>query len=108
MAGGWYAAPDPAARAAFEQKFRAAYGKMPTRLASLAYDAVTATELLTRAPGAAGLAGLQRAEGFNGADGLFRFRADGTVERALAVLEVRANNIAVLDPAPTHFPAPGF
>lgn len=108
LAGGWYAAPDPAARAAFEQKFRAAYGKAPTRLASLAYDAVTATELLTRETGAAGLAGLQRAEGFNGADGLFRFRADGTVERALAVLEVRANNIALLDPAPTRFPAPGF
>jgi ABC-type branched-subunit amino acid transport system substrate-binding protein len=108
LAGGWYAGPDPAARAAFEQKFRAAYGKAPTRLASLAYDAVAMTELLTREPGAAGLADLQRADGFKGADGLFRFRVDGTVERALAVLEVRANAAAVVDPAPTKFPAEGF
>ncbi|MEJ0022716.1 MAG: penicillin-binding protein activator [Alphaproteobacteria bacterium] len=108
LAGGWYAAPDPAARAAFEQKFTAAYGKAPTRLASLAYDAVTVTELLTRETGAAGLTALQRPEGFTGADGLFRFRADGTVERALAVLEVRANTAAVIDPAPARFPAAGF
>jgi ABC-type branched-subunit amino acid transport system substrate-binding protein len=107
LAGGWYAAPDPAARAAFEQKYQAAYGKAPTRLASLAYDAVTVTELLTRDTGAAGLADLQRADGFKGADGMFRFRANGTVERALAVLEVRANNPAVIDPAPAKFPAAG-
>lgn len=107
LAGGWYAAPDPAARTAFEQKFQTTYGKAPTRLASLAYDAVSVTELLTRETGAAGLGDLQRADGFKGADGLFRFRADGTVQRALAVLEVRANSAAVVDPAPTKFPAAG-
>lgn len=107
LAGGWYAAPDPAARAAFEQKFYAAYGKSPSRLASLAYDAVSVTGALTRETGAAGLSSLQRVEGFKGADGLFRFRANGTVERALAVLEVRANQAAVIDPAPAQFPADG-
>lgn len=107
LAGGWYAAPDPAARAAFEQKFRAAYGKAPTRLASLAYDAMTLTAALTRETGAAGLANLQNPEGFTGADGLFRFRANGTAERALAVMQVGANTATVVDPAPSRFPAPG-
>ncbi len=107
LAGGWYAAPDPSARAAFEQKFRTTYNRAPTRLASLAYDAMKVASMLTRDNGAAGLTALQREEGFNGAEGLFRFRADGTVERALAVLEVRAPAPVVVDPAPIRFPAAG-
>jgi ABC-type branched-subunit amino acid transport system substrate-binding protein len=109
LAGAWYAGPDPSARAAFEQKYRAAYGKAPTRLASLAYDAVALSEILSRDLGGAGVntAALQRPDGFNGADGLFRFRANGTIERALAVLQVQAQTPIVLDPAPRQFPGSG-
>jgi ABC-type branched-subunit amino acid transport system substrate-binding protein len=109
LAGGWYAGPDPGARAAFEQKYRAAYGHAPTRLASLAYDAVALSEVLSRDLGGAGInaTALQRPDGFNGADGLFRFRANGTIERALAVLQVQAQAPVVLDPAPRQFPGSG-
>ena len=39
--GAWYAAPDPAARANFEQAYTAKYGSGPPPLADLAYDAAS-------------------------------------------------------------------
>jgi ABC-type branched-subunit amino acid transport system substrate-binding protein len=102
LAGGLYAAPDPALRAAFEARFRAAFGHTPSRLAALAYDAVAVSETLARDVGPSGVSAraLERDDGFLGADGVFRFRLDGTVQRGLAVLEVRAGGAAVVDPAP--------
>lgn len=106
LAGAWYAGPDPALRVGFEQRYRAAYGRAPTRLASLAYDAVSMAEALTREPGYPGLSAsnLQRPDGFAGADGLYRFRTNGTIQRALAVLEVRGTGPVVID-APPRFVA---
>lgn len=108
LAGGWYAAPDPAARQPFEARFREAYGRAPTRLAGLAYDAVALTALMARNGGAAGVnrVALERGEGFLGVDGPFRFRPDGTIQRALAILEVRSGGAIVADPAPRRFDAP--
>lgn len=106
LAGGWYAGPDPSMRTGFEQRYRAAYGRAPTRLASLAYDAVAMTAALTRETGYPGLSGLGRPDGFNGADGLYRFRANGTVQRSLSILEARGGGPAVIDPA-RAFPASG-
>ena len=48
---------------------------------------------------------LTNASGFNGADGLFRFRPDGQNERGLAVMQVRANAASVVSPAPRSFAA---
>ncbi len=109
LAGGWYAAPDPVARAGFEGRYRGAYGRAPTRLASLAYDAVALSSLLTRDLGGAGAtrASIERADGFIGADGVFRFRPDGTIQRALSVLEVRAGGAVVVSPAPKRFGGEG-
>ena len=38
-----------------------------------------------------------------GVDGLFRLRADGTVERGLALYTIRNGQFEVLDPAPERF-----
>jgi ABC-type branched-subunit amino acid transport system substrate-binding protein len=110
FAGGWYAAPDPALRAAFEARFQAVYGRAPSRLAALAYDAVAVSETLARDVGRPGLSpqALQRQDGFLGADGVFRFRPDGTVQRGLAVLEVHAGQSDVVDPAPKALTNRGF
>ena len=43
--------------------------------------------------------------GFNGVDGVFRFRADGTNERGLAVMEIDNNAATVISPAPRSFAA---
>ena len=53
-------------------------------------------------------AALSDPNGFSGVDGIFRFRNDGSAERGLAILEVRQNGFAVVDPAPKTFPQPGF
>ena len=46
---------------------------------------------------------LTNPSGFNGADGVFRFRADGTNERGLAVLSVANGSVSVISPAPKSF-----
>ena len=104
LAGGWYVSSEPSARTNFEQRYQSTYSSAPTRLASLAYDAVALTSLLTR-DGANGISrvALENGEGFAGSDGLFRFRRDGAIERGMAVMEVRQNEVAVLDPAPRRF-----
>ena len=90
LVGGWYAAPDPAARRDFEQRFESTYGRRPPRLASLAYDAAALAAVLARSGGPAPFdpLALTNPSGFAGVDGIFRLRPDGLVQRGLAVLEM--------------------
>ena len=104
LIGGWYAAPPPDARAGFQDRFRQAYGHAPQRLATLAYDAVGVAAVLDRTPGADfSAAALANPNGYAGADGIFRFRADGTAERGLAVLQVEHAGTSIVSPAPDSF-----
>ncbi len=109
LAGGWYVSPDPAARTDFENRYQRVYGREPTRLASLGYDAVALASLLSREQGARGFSrgAIENREGFAGSDGLFRFSPNGAIERGLAILEVGQNTTAVLDAAPRRFPGSG-
>ena len=81
------------------------YGTEPPQLASLAYDAIALAALM--APGTPyhrfTLGGMTDPNGFSGVSGIFRFRADGSVERGLAVLEVDPGGFVVVSPAPTTF-----
>ncbi|HWG79555.1 MAG TPA: penicillin-binding protein activator [Stellaceae bacterium] len=108
--GGWYAAPPPGARADFDQRFRAVYKRPPPRLATLAYDATALAAVLARNPSGADFsaAALTNPSGFAGVDGIFRLRADGLIQRGLAVLEVHRNGNTVVSPAPTTFQAIGY
>ncbi len=107
MQGAWFSAPDDTGFNAFAQRYRAKFNSDPARLATLAYDAVTLAAALARngAPDPYSQAALTSASGFNGADGVFRFRADGTNERGLAVMEIEDNAAKVISPAPRSFPA---
>lgn len=109
LAGGWYVSPDPAARQDFENRYQRTYGREPTRLASLGYDAVALASLLSRDQGARGFnrTAIENREGFAGSDGLFRFTPSGAIERGLAILEVGQNTTNVLDAAPRRFPGQG-
>ena len=75
----------------FAYRYEAVHAQKPKVLAALAYDAVAlAVSLARRSPGRPWTrAGLESVAGFRGATGLFRFKADGTVERRLAIREVR-------------------
>jgi ABC-type branched-subunit amino acid transport system substrate-binding protein len=109
LRGGWFAAPDPTITKAFEGRFAAAFGQKPPRLASLSYDATLLAARLAQAPRRRARFdrnAITDPNGYYGADGLFRLRPDGSVERGLAVLEIQPDGFRVIDPAPKSF-APG-
>jgi branched-chain amino acid transport system substrate-binding protein len=107
LMGGWYAAADPSARQGFLQQYKQAYGKAPPRLATLAYDATALAAVLARSEGGPDFSErtLMTASGFDGRDGIFRFRASGVAERGLAVMQVRQRDAKAIQPAPTTFQA---
>jgi branched-chain amino acid transport system substrate-binding protein len=108
--GGWFAAPEPNADDAFNDKYRAVYGAVPPQLASLAYDAVSLVALLSTGTPYHRFttAALMDPNGFAGVNGIFRFNADGTSERGLAVLEVQPDGFHVVSPAPRTFQPKSF
>ena len=103
--GGWYAAPDSAGYRNFAQRYRARYKQDPVRTATLAYDAVALIAALVKTQGPQRFSPetLTNPSGFSGIDGLFRFRADGTNERGLAVLRVTSSGAQVISPPPRSF-----
>lgn len=107
MQGAWFSAPDNSGFDAFAQRYRAKFNSEPARLATLSYDAVTLAAALARNGGSDPFnqAALTSVSGFNGADGVFRFRADGTNERGLAVMEINDGAAKVISPAPRSFAA---
>jgi branched-chain amino acid transport system substrate-binding protein len=109
LQGGWYTAPDSAGFRNFSDRYRARFGQEPVRTATLAYDAVALVAALVKTQGAQRFseAVLTSPSGFAGIDGLFRFRADGTNQRGLAVLRVTRNGGQVISPPPRTFSASG-
>jgi branched-chain amino acid transport system substrate-binding protein len=107
LQGAWFSAPDNAGFNAFAQKYRAKFNADPTRIATLSYDAVSLAVALARTQGAQRFseAVLTNRAGFNGADGVFRFRGDGQNERALAVFQITNSAASPISPAPRSLAA---
>ena len=105
LQGAWFATPENAGFNAFAQRYRAKYGSEPARIATLSYDAVSLVTALARSQGAQRFAldTLTNTSGFNGADGVFRFRPDGQNERGLAVLQIDNGAAKTVSPAPRTF-----
>ena len=105
LEGGWYAAPEAAGFRNFAGRYRARYGNDPVRTATLSYDAVALVAALVKTQGAQRFSEqiLTNTSGFAGIDGIFRFRADGTSERGLSVLQVAPGGGRVISPAPKSF-----
>ena len=103
--GGWFALPDPDRTAAFQARYEIAVGEQPHRIGSLAYDGIAAIGALVASQGNQALTAkaLTQPQGFEGVDGVFRLRADGTIERGLAVAQVIDEAVEVIDPAPVSF-----
>ncbi len=101
--GAWYASVADGLFNQLAAKYRARYGKAPSRLASLGYDAVLLAvrigaewEVGTAFP----TAKLEDKGGFSGIDGAFRFGGSHVAERALEVQEVGG---AIVSAAPKGF-----
>jgi ABC-type branched-subunit amino acid transport system substrate-binding protein len=108
LQGGLFAAPDPGGFRAFSNRYRTKYGSEPVRTATLAYDAVALVAALSRKEGGGKRFGpevLLNSSGFAGIDGLFRFRADGTNERGLAVMRVNSGAAVAVAGSPKSFGA---
>lgn len=105
LQGAWFAAPENGGFNAFAQRYRAKFGSDPTRIATLSYDAVSLVAALARTQGTQRFSEsvLTGSSGFNGADGVFRFRPDGQNERGLAVLQIANGTTKSISPAPRSF-----
>jgi ABC-type branched-subunit amino acid transport system substrate-binding protein len=109
LAGGWFAAPPPRADEAFEQRYWESFGAPSPQLAPLAYDAISLVSALSSGPPYHRFtdAALTDPNGFSGVSGVFRFNADGSCDRGLAILTVGTDGFRVVDPAPATFQAQG-
>jgi ABC-type branched-subunit amino acid transport system substrate-binding protein len=107
LQGGLYAAPDPSGFRSFSGRYRAKFGADPVRTATLAYDAVALVAALARTQGGQRFSPevLTNPSGFAGIDGLFRFRADGSNERGLAVMKVTTGGGTAVAGSPKSFGA---
>jgi hypothetical protein len=107
--GGWFAGVPTDLLRRFQDRYSQTYRSQPPRIASLAYDAVSLAIILGRDSSSErfSAAKFTDPEGFQGINGLFRFRPNGLVERGLAILEVTPSGPRVIAPAPARFGA-GF
>jgi branched-chain amino acid transport system substrate-binding protein len=104
--GGWYAGVSPDMVQRFDSKYSSVYGGKPPRIASLAYDAVSLAAGLAR-KGDFSSGAITDSGGYQGQNGLFRFRSNGLIERGLSILEMTPSGPQVVAQAPSRFGA-GF
>jgi branched-chain amino acid transport system substrate-binding protein len=109
LQGGWFAAPEASGFKNFSNRYRTRYGQDPVRTATLSYDAVSLAAALVKTQGPQRFSEqtLTNPSGFSGIDGIFRFKADGTNERGLAVVRVTPSGPQVVSPAPRAFSGSG-
>ena len=97
----WYSAVPFDGMNSFMTNFQENFGYRSPQLASLSYDAV----LLIAELGKEGLheGAIIRNDGFFGANGAYRFQANGVSERAYDVMEINNGSVTVIDPAQKFF-----
>lgn len=107
--GGWFALPDPAKTQQFSSRYAATYGGAPHQIGGLAYDGIAAIGALVGAGKSDALTGaaLTQGAGFQGVNGIFRLRPDGTNDRGLAIATIQEQKVVVIDPAPNSFSGAG-
>ncbi len=106
LGGSWYASVSDARYRQLAAAYRRQFGKAPFRLASLGYDSMllvikAARNWTVGTPFPADQ--LRDQDGFVGVDGVFRFGANGVVQRALEVNEVSPAGVKTISPAPGSF-----
>lgn len=110
LQGAWFALPDPGQAESFRARYSSAYGSAPHPIAGLAYDGIAAIGALVAQGRSDALtaSALTQSAGFAGSGGTFRLLRDGSNQRALAVAEIRNNQVVVIDPAPRRLGGAGF
>jgi branched-chain amino acid transport system substrate-binding protein len=97
LAGAWFPGSDPQARAAFDSRYRAAFGEAPPRLAGVAYDAAALAARAVQEPGG----NPPLSQPMLGADGPILLAPGGLAQRGLAIFAVDPSGEPTLvEPAP--------
>ena len=106
LQGAWFAAPENGGFNAYANRYRAKFNADPLRISTLSYDAVSLAAALAKSQGSQRFTDtvLLNKSGFNGADGVFRFRPDGLNDRGLSVLQINDGKASSVSPAPRTFP----
>lgn len=108
LRGGVFPAPDPNVINNFKSDVGTAKGDLKSELAPLGYDAAMMVIAMQRED-AVSRSSIERQDGFIGVNGLFRFRLDGTIERALSVLQVVGDGrVRIIEAAPMTFEPDSF
>ncbi len=94
-----FVAPNPNNYVNFENMYYDVYQEYPLRVASLAYDAVTAIiESYAKAQDRENFKyALENYQGFNGVNGRFRFLSNGLLERRLAIIKIKNGVFEIID-----------
>ena len=105
LEGAIFAGAEKSNFAQFSNRYQTKYGAVPTMTAALGYDAVSlAAELVRRktiqpfSPAA-----IQSSAGFTGVTGLFRFKANGRLQRGLVINQIQGGQRIIASPAPRSF-----
>ncbi|NNE57529.1 MAG: penicillin-binding protein activator [Hellea sp.] len=104
--GGIFAGPDQDARQRFAALYDQQFAEDPSRLASLAYDAVKIGAVIADGPAKTRRQRAEDPTGFFGVDGLVRWAYDGRPDRGLAVYQIQNGRFVIIDPAPSGTPGP--
>ena len=107
---GWFAIPDRDLFSIFSERYEELYEIKPHQLASLAYDGIAAVGALVASGKNRALTreALTQSAGFEGVNGIFRFRQNGTNQRGLGIAQVVNKEVVIIDPAPKTFGFSGF
>ena len=87
LKGAWFPAAPQLEMDDFKRRYERLYGREPSSLAAIAYDA-TALAIALSADGEITTEELTNPDGFAGVNGLFRFGYDGIAERSLEIMEI--------------------
>ncbi len=87
LKGAWFPAPPKVEVDDFALRYQRQYGRAPSSLAAVAYDAASLAIALS-VDGDLTTEELLNRDGFSGVNGLFRFRSDGLAQRSLAIMEI--------------------
>lgn len=106
LQGAIYPGRDVKAFNGFATRYQSRFGARPGVQAAIAYDAVTLAAELARINGAQNpypQSKLESSRGFQGINGAFRIRSDGTTQRGLAIYKIEGGRGTLLEPAVGSF-----
>jgi len=105
IAGGMFAGSPLMLKNRFEDRYQKQYKHTPPRLASLAYDAVALAATVAEAGDLDFTdTSLTAPNGFSGpANGIFRLKDNGAIERGLAILALGPKDFVQFAPSPASF-----